>query len=687
MREITVDTRNGRLKAPVYNVRDDLGVLDKYAARRVVGNRSKVKYVNVACAFDIETTNIRSAERPYAFMYQWQFCIHRTVFFGRTWEEFQSLIAGLIERLRLSSTRRLVVYVHNLPFEFQFMRRFFVWSDVFLKGNRQPLKAVCNGCVEFRCSYALSNMSLLKFCENTPDAIFWKNDSYNYTKLRTPATKLSQREESYCFCDVAGLCECVEYLMIEDNLALIPLTSTGYVRRDFRNEYRKNPQLRYDWKKYALTPETYSICRQTFRGGDTHASYNFVGGVLHDIQSFDIASSYPAAMLLDRYPTTAFTRIDPATWLRHNRMPDFAALIHVRFENIKYIGDAGMPYIPISRCSHLSAWRINDNGRVLECLENPKTGEAGIVDIWLTDIDLYIIEQEYTWTARAVRDVFISRYGDLPDEHKAQVMHYFRGKTELKGLPDREYEYGKAKNRLNSGYGMMVTDIAKRDWEYENGEFKPQPHDLEAALKKFYAGRSNFLRYDQGVWVTANARLRLRRMIWKVGADAVYVDTDSVKCRGDHRADFEEFNKAIIDECEKRGYYAFDRKDRKRYLGIYEYEGTYAEFKTLGAKRYILKEEGSSEYKTTIAGVGKKNGAAYFNKHGIDAFRNGVVISNSGHIVAYYNDDPVHEIVIDGCRIKTASNVALIEDKYTLGLTGEYLDLILKMIDKAGYSA
>ena len=174
MREITVDTRNGRLKAPVYNVRDDLGVLDKYAARRVVGNRSKVKYVNVACAFDIETTNIRSAERPYAFMYQWQFCIHRTVFFGRTWEEFQSLIAGLIERLRLSSTRRLVVYVHNLPFEFQFMRRFFVWSDVFLKGNRQPLKAVCNGCVEFRCSYALSNMSLLKFCENTSDAIFWK---------------------------------------------------------------------------------------------------------------------------------------------------------------------------------------------------------------------------------------------------------------------------------------------------------------------------------------------------------------------------------------------------------------------------------------------------------------------------------------------------------------------------------
>lgn len=688
MRYITVDTTNGRLRMPVYNIHDDLDVLDKFAGARIASNRTSVKYLNIACAFDIETTNVK-AERPFAFMYHWQFCIGRRVFFGRTWDELQTFFHELRERLRLSDHRRLVVYVHNLPFEFQFMRRFFLWSDVFLKGNRQPLKALCNGCIEFRCSYALSNMSLEKFCENTPGCLFSKNsgDSYNYRKRRTPETKLSRQEESYCFCDVAGLCECIENLMKEDNLAMIPLTSTGYVRRDFRNEYRKNVRLRFEWKKFRLTKETYMICRQTFRGGDTHANHNYVGGVLHNIQSYDIASSYPAAMLLDRYPVTAFTRIDPSTWLRHNRMPDYAALVHVRFENIKYVGDAGMPYIPISRCSHLSSWRINDNGRVLECMENPQTGEPGIVDIWLTDIDLYIIEQEYTWSRRSVGEVYISRYGELPEEHKKQLMHYFRLKTELKGVAESEYEYGKAKNRLNAGYGMMVTDIAKRDWEYSSGEYVPQPHDIEEQLAKFYRSRSNFLRYDQGVWVTANARLRLRQMIWKVGKDVVYCDTDSIKCRGDHRKDFEEFNQDIIRRCEEAGYYALDRKGHKRYLGIYEYEGMYTEFKTLGAKRYILKEKGSDVYKTTIAGVGKKNGAAFFNQAGIDAFRNGVVIKDAGHIVAYYNDDPVHDIVIDGCRIRTASNVALIEDKYTLGLTGEYLDLILKMIDNAAYTA
>ena len=685
MRTITVDTTKGKIRVPVYSCYDE-SALDPYTHIRTV-SRGKVKYINVACAFDIETSNVKDA-RPYAFMYQWQFCIKRTVFFGRTWEEFQLLVDMLKTKLMLSDSRRLVVYVHNLPFEFQFMRRFFLWTDVFLKGNRQPLKAVCNGCIEFRCSYALSNMSLEKFCENTPDVVFKKNDGdvYNYKKIRTPETKLTRQEESYCFCDVAGLCECIENLMKEDDLARIPLTSTGYVRRDFRNEYRKNKKLRELWKLYRLTPETYTICRTAFRGGDTHANYNYVGGVLRDIQSYDIASSYPAAMLLDRYPVTGFTRISPRTWLRHKRMPDYAALLHVRFENIKYIGSSGMPYIPIALCSHVSAWRINDNGRILECLPHPVTGENGYVDLWCTDIDLRIIEHDYTWTNRAVRDVFVAKYGQLPEEHKRQLMHYFRLKTELKGVPGKEYELGKSKNRLNSGYGMMVTDIAKRDWEYSLGEFQPKPHDVAEALDKFYKSFSNFLRYDQGVWVTANARLRLRKMIWEIGEDVVYCDTDSIKCRGDHRRDFDEFNAEIIRQCEQYGYYADDRNGRRRYLGVYEYEGTYSESKTLGAKRYILKEEGDDKYKTTIAGVGKKNGAEFFNKHGIDKFRNGVCISNAGHIVAYYNDDDKHYINVNGCRILTGSNVALIEDRYTLGLTGEYIDLITKMIDNAAYT-
>lgn len=676
----TVDTTKGPVSCPVYDPEKDLHILDKYTARICCGSPRGI-FINIACAFDIETTTIRNTDTPYAFMFQWQFCIDHDVFFGRTWQQFTDFIYAVIDKLQLHEKRKLVVYVHNLSYEFQFMRRFFPWSNVFLKGPRNVLKAIAADCIEFRDSYALSNMSLAKFCENTPGIVFTKNsgEDFNYNKLRTPKTPLTQKERSYCYCDVAGLCECIKWRMKEDNLSKIPLTSTGYVRRDFRREYAKDKRLRTIWKNTRLTAELYKICRRAFRGGDTHASYNYVGWDLNNISSFDISSSYPAAMLLDKYPVTAFAQVDPAAWLRRDRMPGYAALLYVRFENLKYIGDSGMPYIAIAKCERLSSCRINDNGRVLQCGPDPD-GAPAYCEMWITDIDLYIIENDYTWTRREIAAVYVSEYGDLPDAHKLQVMEYFRRKTELKNVPGMEYEYSKAKNRLNAGYGMMVTDIAKADWIYENGEYQRQPYDLEQKLNDFYKSKTNFLRYEQGVWVTANARLRLRKMIWTVGADVVYVDTDSIKCRGDHAVEFKAASDQIIEECTKRGYYATDPAGVTHYPGAWELDGEYEYFKTLGSKRYIVKEKGRAEYKTTIAGVDKKRGSEFFTKHGPAAFKNGCRIDRAGHVVAYYNDDPLHDIYINGEKIRTGSNVALLNESYTLGITNEYWNIIQKAL-------
>ena len=282
---LTVDTTKGPIKCPVYDPKKDIAIVDQYAETRTVSGRDG-KLLNLACAFDIETTNIVDVPRPYAFMFHWQFCIGTRVFFGRTWDQFIDFIYELKERLQLGP-RKLVVYCHNLSFEFQFMRRFFAFSDVFLRQNRDPLKALANGCILFRDSYALSNMTLEKFCENTPGIIFSKNsgEDFDYSKIRTPETKLTRKELSYCYCDVAGLCECIRYRMREDHLGVIPMTSTGYVRRDFRKAYAANKVLREIWKRNALTEETYKICRYAFRGGDTHASNNFVGLKLEHIHS------------------------------------------------------------------------------------------------------------------------------------------------------------------------------------------------------------------------------------------------------------------------------------------------------------------------------------------------------------------------------------------------------------------
>ena len=77
-----------------------------------------------------------------------------------------------------------------------------------------------------------------------------------------------------------------------------------------------------------------------------------------------------------------------------------------------------------------------------------------------------------------------------------------------------------------------------------------------------------------------------------------------------------------------------------------------------------------------------KAGEKYFNDHGIDSFEIGTVIKNSGHLVAYYNDDQIHRITVEGCTFTTAANIALIDDSYTIGVTGEYLGLLENALAK-----
>ena len=52
-------------------------------------------------------------------MYAWAFSICGFTIFGRTWEQYYDMLADIQRILKLSEDRRLVVYVHNLAWEFQ----------------------------------------------------------------------------------------------------------------------------------------------------------------------------------------------------------------------------------------------------------------------------------------------------------------------------------------------------------------------------------------------------------------------------------------------------------------------------------------------------------------------------------------------------------------------------------------
>lgn len=681
MQHINVETVDGLKREAVYTV-NELSLL-RYNLECKESHKKKITYLEIPCAFDIETTNIYQREpdgsicpdpRPYAFMYHWQFCIGEQVCFGRTWNDCLYLLSELKRRMSLDKKRRLVIWCHNLAFEFQFFRRFVNVIDGFYKDTREPLKVVLDCGVEFRDSYALSNMTLQKFCENEPGVIHYKlsGDDYDYDKIRTAATPLSEYEQAYCYNDVRGLCECISSRMREDTLASMPMTSTGYVRRDARRAVKENKKNRSRFTITKLTPELYIMCREAFRGGDTHANIHYVDQIIHDAEGEDIQSSYPAQMMLKKFPGSAFFKIMPSTFLNRD-LSDYALLMHIRLKNVRYVGNCGMPYIALAKCRAITPDKIIDNGRVLA---------AEYIDLVCTDIDFDIITDEYEFNDISFCEIYASRYMPLSDEYKSVIMEYFRAKTALKGDPSKVYEYMKAKNKLNALYGMMVMRLDHPSCKYNGDDYIIEEIPLDESLNNYYKSYNSFLSYQHGVWVTCWARKQLRDMLKTVGSDCIYCDTDSIKFIGDHLGEFELKNEEIKAQAIEAGGYAEDINGNTQYLGLWEHEtkkANYEEFKTLGAKKYVYKQAG--EIHSTIAGVSKEIGAAYFSKHGIDSFKIGAKISDSGHLTAYYNDDGIHEIEVDGCKMLTGANVALVNNSYTIGVTDEYLDLLEKAID------
>lgn len=660
-----------------YNVNDFPYETCLVGVKTVRGKR-KQSYYNCSAAYDIETTSLENNGNPIGFMYAWQLCVNGYVVFGRYWDEFNYFLHTLREMYDLGSGKVLVIYVHNLAFEFQFTKDFIEIDSIFAREKRKPIKVVSDG-IEFRCSYYLSNMSLAKFCENSELCTHYKLDGndYDYRKLRTPKTELSDLENQYRYNDVKGLCECIDTKLQEDTIASIPLTSTGYVRRDFRHAMNTKRNQRI-FKKTALTAEQYKMLRKAFRGGNTHASRFYANKVLSSVYSFDKQSSYIGSMMYDKVPVGKFTEctIDSQEKLELY-MKKYCMVLDVSFYNLET--QEPVPYIDIAHTQERSNI-LNDNGRILK---------ADYIRITLTNVDLEIIRKTYKYEGFQIHKAIYATPGLLPKEFREQLMVYFHFKTTLKGIDGKEYEYMKSKNKLNASYGMCVTAIDNDVITYLDGIWSEEKPDLEKCLEDYYKSYNSFLSYQWGVFIIANSRKRLQDGIDIVGNDLVYVDTDSVKfINSKHVKEFELLNKQIILECESCDIPAYEDYNGKRYyLGIWENEtehyinGCYSYFKTLGAKKYAHHHEEYDKdgkvidkFETTVSGMSKKKGAKAVGD--IFNFNIGTTYNDIGRTTSWYNEDGIHDITINNETFKTASNIAVLESTYTLGVTNEYWELI-----------
>ncbi len=626
--------------------------------------------------FDIETSKIpKDNDGHYeAFMYIWQVCIEGNVVFGRRWEELHEFMKNVVNAYKLSEGERVVVYVHNLSFEFQFIQDYFKFVDVFAMASRSILTAK-TAHLEFRCSYKLSNMSLAKFIENTPNTLHYKGvDDLDYATVRTPDTPLTEVEYGYCFNDVKGLYECVMELLKEDNIATIPLTSTGYVRRDCRNAMNKNKNNRKMFLRSRLTLLQYKLLRECFRGGNTASDRYLTNLILKLVGSYDLSSSYPFQMIAREYPLGKWNYgVIPDIKTLEEYNSRYCTIARYTFKNIHLRDEKPIPYIPQSKCLALGDDREIYNGRILH---------ADFLTISMTNIDFDIVKEQYEYDEIAVEEFHYSRKGLLPKELRDTIMYYFEKKSELKGDEEHYYEYMKSKNKLNSIYGMTVTNILNTEIEYHDGEYtekKMTEEEMQEALDKYYKNHRSFLNYSWGVFVTAYARRELEDGLNIAGLDTIYCDTDSVKFIGNHDKEFEEYNERLNKECEEKGIRNYTEVNGKRfYMGIFDKEKGYDEFITLGAKKYAFLQNG--RLGITVSGLSKKKGAEELEKKGgLRRFQRNEVFYNSGRTIAQYNSAEVHDITVDGCTFSTASNLAIVDTTYTLGITDTMLDIIERL--------
>lgn len=708
-------------------------------------------YKDIICAFDIETTRIKIGEKKISknvykdnevsIMYVWQFQIGLNItVIGRTWEEFKLFMQKLAGYVK--TEQRILIYVHNLSYEWNWLRDNYVLGNyidndsVFILKKRKILKFLCfNNKIEFRCSYIHSNMSLDEFTSKmNVEHKKLSGDKYDYDKKRYPWTELTEYEMNYICNDVQGLVECIykEMEIDNDDAYSIPLTSTGYVRREIKESKKENECIYLN----DLSPdyETYKMLREAFRGGNCHANPYYANRKFDGkIASADRSSSYPDVQMNCLFPSSPYMEVSKKKQsvddIYHKIEMGYGILARLKLYNVRLTDNYwGCPYISLDKCRNVIGNEeyplMIDNGRIRQC---------AYLEITVLDVDLKIILEkyggEYTIDEIIPIDYKFCYLAPMPEPIKSVIRKFYELKTRLKGDETQAVVYMKSKNKLNAIYGNSAQDPGKAELFYE-----PETEDIynsgyidkktkektylkkaedkkdiekvkkynDEIYKKCFYKMKTVLPYQHGCYTTAYARYYLELAIRECEKyyAFIYCDTDSVYYDMEKPVSFEEYNKERIESSTKNKAYAEDSKGKIHYMGVMEMEHGKTEediitcFKTLGAKKYayIDKKHGLV---ITIAGVSKRLGAHELlvksaereNCHPLDLLSPGefledgtktdgfIFVKAGGNEIEYIDKSPGW-MNIDGHNIYVTTCAVIKPSTYELSLADDYKKLL-----------
>lgn len=654
-----------------YNELMDLLCFDNIDLINVKGGRKPIYYMKLYSGFDIETTNIIDDNTKTAYMYIWQMAFNDFVLLGRTWDEFIQVITMIKRCNNLSSSIRIIIWIANLSFEFQFIRKRVNITRVFAKEKRKPMYAMIDDCIELRDPLLISGGSLAQLAKDYTKTQKMKGD-LDYSIKRNNKTVLTPTELQYCINDVVILREWSEFIFKNFIIPhkFVPLTKTGLLRRKVKDNAPK--RVHEAILQCMPNEKLYHVMMQwCFRGGYVHANICHTDIILYGVASLDLISSYPAQMNHGYYPMGKFYRISN---IQKNTFYSLlitdCCIFGITFYNVESTTNHSIE--SKSKCIELVA-PIIDNGRVSSALK---------MTVVINEIDFELYKKFYKWERFKIHFFYHTVRGRLPSYLLDVLNNEYLQKAQLKkeGKKDTQ-EYAISKSNVNAGYGMTVTRMVEKEviyhedeWEYDKSNFC-----YNEEIKKL------FLLPQWGIYVTSHARNVLLSMVYEISQnsdgqvdDVVYDDTDSIKLLNyeKHKHIIDDFNNKIIEKNKK----LFDNPIFYD-LGTFDNEGTSDRFKTLGAKRYISEKNGIVT--PTIAGLPKNVLPDYCEKHDIDIFEfftSGMTLDCcfSNKLTTNYNDTP-HSDIVEGVEMHELSSVCLYDipfkmslDKYYIALINEY---------------
>ena len=654
-------------------------------------------------AFDTETTTVLEhtrwnlSDEPIGFTYLYQFNLFGTVFMFRLETEVKEFFQ-LVQHIFETDKYRLVFYVHNLSYEWQFIKD---WLDivpdtVFATEKRKIISFRIESNIEFRCSYRLTNMNLEKFTQDYSTFYVKEKEIMDYDLYRDPFTELDDNTLLYSALDVLGLSDGLQGFMKANNFTIKDNrpTSTSIVRHAVRDVMlsKHNRQFTKDViRRTALDTKLYEIFLDLKAGGNTHANREYVGLKLKNLGHGDFTSSYPYQMICNStYPMFTF---QPISFMK-NGVFDFKLykeiantyviisrfkILNPRLIKGKYVP---IPYLSLSRCFKQSGACTDlgyDNGRI--------TNFKGTIDVAFYDAEFVnCFIAQYDFDAIESYDTFISMKGFLPKSLRESVFNYYEKKTELKGVTGAEYEYMKSKNCVNGIFGMAYTDPV-RDmiiFNPKTGLLEEQTTEttIQEQLEDYYSKRTTFLAYQWGSYTAMLGRVALQSMIDLFNPhDVVYCDTDS--CFFLHPERYveviKEYNQRLLvsyqpDDKNYVKNYATTKKGIDKYLGIIDMEDNADVFVTLGAKKYC--QQINDTFEITIAGVPKKQGSKIMGTP--DNFRTGFLFGEeTGKKRLVYNDcESVKRVTTPQGSFNIYSNVAMLKTTYQLDITDRFAKVV-----------